>query len=278
MSSRPSLRAAALAAGAAVGALLLAGPVHAQTVRMFDDAPSIETLRQILIPESKPGGLSRRIEIPRRDAVAGPSMIRPTSGESGGPAAGAPANPPASEMAASPAPAAAETPAATAPAPTAAPSSAEIAPAAPAPTDRHRVAASAPTPESARPMQKAALPEAAPAAKSAVADVVGFRINFDLNSSMIPPAYETYVDRIGVLMQQEPSLSLLIEGHTDALGSDAYNMQLSERRAIAVARYLVVRHGIAPERLQVAGKGKSEPLLEDPYDPRNRRVQFIRTE
>jgi outer membrane protein OmpA-like peptidoglycan-associated protein len=79
-------------------------------------------------------------------------------------------------------------------------------------------------------------------------------------------------------MQQEPSLSLLIEGHTDALGPDRYNFELSERRAIAVARYLVVHHGIAPERLQVAGKGKSEPLLSDPYDPRNRRVQFIRTE
>jgi outer membrane protein OmpA-like peptidoglycan-associated protein len=79
-------------------------------------------------------------------------------------------------------------------------------------------------------------------------------------------------------MQQEPALSLLIEGHTDALGSDRYNLELSERRAIAVARYLVVHHGIAPERLQVAGKGKSEPLLSDPYDPRNRRVQFIRAE
>jgi outer membrane protein OmpA-like peptidoglycan-associated protein len=252
---------AALAAGIAVEALLLAGPAHAQNVQMFDDAPSIETLRSILIPESKPGGLSRRIEIPRRDAVAAPSMVQPTSSEAG-----------AATAAMSPAPA--ETPAAAAPV-----TPPDPAPAAqmPRPAASPKVALSAPKPAIARPVEKAALPDPAPD-KTSVKDAVGFRINFDLNSSVVPPAYEIYVDRIGMLMQQEPSLSLLIEGHTDALGSDRYNLELSERRAIAVARYLVVHHGIAPERLQVAGKGKSEPLLSDPYDPRNRRVQFIRAE
>jgi outer membrane protein OmpA-like peptidoglycan-associated protein len=117
-----------------------------------------------------------------------------------------------------------------------------------------------------------------PKPKAGVADAVGFRINFALNSVIIPSAYEPYIDRIGELMRQEPTLALLVEGHTDALGSDKYNVDLSERRAVAVARYLVVRHGIDPERLRVAGKGKSEPLLHDPYDPRNRRVQFLRAE
>jgi outer membrane protein OmpA-like peptidoglycan-associated protein len=115
-----------------------------------------------------------------------------------------------------------------------------------------------------------------PAAGSA--DAVGFRINFALDSALIPAAYEGYIDRVGALMQQEPALALRVEGHTDARGSDHYNDELSERRAIAVARHLVLRHGIEPERLRIAGKGKSEPLMEDRYDPRNRRVQFLRVQ
>jgi outer membrane protein OmpA-like peptidoglycan-associated protein len=73
-------------------------------------------------------------------------------------------------------------------------------------------------------------------------------------------------------------VKLLIEGHTDATGSDSYNLRLSRLRAMAVAEYLVTRQDIDPERLRVAGKGRNEPLTDDPYDPRNRRVQFIRTE
>jgi outer membrane protein OmpA-like peptidoglycan-associated protein len=68
----------------------------------------------------------------------------------------------------------------------------------------------------------------------------------------------------------------LIEGHTDAVGSDAYNLDLSKRRAVAVALYLVNQMGISPDRLAVAGKGKTEPLTDDPYDAANRRVQFAR--
>src|SRR5919206_28796 len=97
------------------------------------------------------------------------------------------------------------------------------------------------------------------AAGSAVGSV-GFRINFALNSAAVPPTYFPYVDRIGELLRQEVQVKLLIEGHTDATGSDAYNLDLSQRRAIAVAEYLVRRQGIDPERLLVTGKGKREPL------------------
>jgi OmpA-OmpF porin, OOP family len=149
----------------------------------------------------------------------------------------------------------------------------------------------APTPKTDAPVRTAvqsaaAPPQGAAATKPAegaepaapVADAVGFRISFALNSAIVPPAYERHIDRIGELLRQEAGLKLLVEGHTDALGSDEYNLELSKRRALSVARYLVAHHGIEPERLQVAGKGKTEPLLDNAYDPRNRRVQFLRVE
>jgi OmpA-OmpF porin, OOP family len=267
MFCHPSSRAAALAAAVSLQALLLSGSALAQTVQMFEQAPSIEELRKILIPETRPGGLSRKIEIPHRGSVAPAPMIQPAATVSA-------ADGPGSAPAAPPSPPAATAPAAAAPAPVAA------APAAPAPAAPAPAAIAATPPKAVEPTVMAARPgDDVPMPKAAgVADAVGFRINFALNSAVIPPVYESYIDSIGALMQQEPALKLLVEGHTDALGSDQYNNELSERRAVAVARHLVLRHNIDPERLQVAGKGKSEPLMRDAYDPRNRRVQFLRTE
>jgi len=69
--------------------------------------------------------------------------------------------------------------------------------------------------------------------------------------------------------------SVMIQGHTDAVGSDFYNEELSQRRALAVKRYLVATHGIDPSRLRTMGVGKYEPLPgRDPFAPENRRVQF----
>jgi outer membrane protein OmpA-like peptidoglycan-associated protein len=65
-----------------------------------------------------------------------------------------------------------------------------------------------------------------------------------------------------------------LAGHTDAVGSDEANDQLSLERANAVRRFLVAEHGIAPERLDVAGYGKRQLLFEEaPEDARNRRVE-----
>src|SRR5260370_26248682 len=56
-----------------------------------------------------------------------------------------------------------------------------------------------------------------------------------------------------------PSLHLAVEVHTDSVGSDAYNRQLSERRAQAVRDYLV-QQGISPDAIAASGFGKSEPV------------------
>jgi outer membrane protein OmpA-like peptidoglycan-associated protein len=67
----------------------------------------------------------------------------------------------------------------------------------------------------------------------------------------------------------------VVEGHTDAIGTDAYNIELSQRRAAAVKQYLVTVHGIEPERLKHIGFGKYRPIEgADPFAAENRRVQF----
>lgn len=115
--------------------------------------------------------------------------------------------------------------------------------------------------------QAAAEPEAAPQA-------FGFRINFALNSAEIPAESASYIDAVGALMKEDPTLGLTVEGHTDASGNLPYNMLLSQRRAVSVGEYLVRVHQIDPKRITVDGKGPTAPLAADPYDGRNRRVEF----
>jgi outer membrane protein OmpA-like peptidoglycan-associated protein len=107
-------------------------------------------------------------------------------------------------------------------------------------------------------------------------NAVAFHINFAFGSDVLPSTYRLHLDRIVDLMKAETRLALTVEGHTDAYGSDAYNIELSRRRAVSVMRYLV-EHGIAGSRLVAVGKGKSAPLTANPFDPSNRRVQFVST-
>lgn len=237
-----ALAALAIGAGLSVRAYAQAqGPAE---VRIFEDTPSIEELRAILIPESMPGA-SRKIVLPGRDAPEPSRPIQPA-------AAAMPVNAP------SPAPMPAAMPVAM---PAAMPMAAPMTAPASMPVARHERAS-------------------APAVRQAAQEepgAVGFHINFAFDSAAIPHASQPQLDRIVQLMREVPTLALSIEGHTDAAGSAGYNLDLSRQRAIAVARYLVVQ-GIDPERLEAVGKGKTEPLTADPYAPQNRRVQFLRRE
>jgi outer membrane protein OmpA-like peptidoglycan-associated protein len=72
-----------------------------------------------------------------------------------------------------------------------------------------------------------------------------------------------------------PRVRVVIEGHTDALGSDEYNLVLAFKRAMAVKTYLVQRHGVEPDSLRVVALGEAAPLNRaNPSAPENRRVEF----
>jgi|tagenome__1003787_1003787.scaffolds.fasta_scaffold20923442_2 outer membrane protein OmpA-like peptidoglycan-associated protein len=105
----------------------------------------------------------------------------------------------------------------------------------------------------------------------------GFLIHFGFNSTDILPESRPYLDSVGAMLRlpEARGRSVVIVGHTDAVGSEQYNQGLSERRAAAVRAYIAREFGIPADRLKIEGKGKREPITgADPYAPENRRVEF----
>jgi len=104
-------------------------------------------------------------------------------------------------------------------------------------------------------------------------------IRFALDSVILTLGAKRQLDTLAAAMGWSglDGARFLLAGHTDATGTRAYNLALSERRAVAVRRYLVIRHGIDPARLDVLGWG--EERLKHPGDPAsaiNRRVEVVR--
>lgn len=106
-------------------------------------------------------------------------------------------------------------------------------------------------------------------------------IYFDFNSDRIRKESDPVLKEIGEALARHPDWTITINGHTDNVGGDAYNLKLSQRRAEAVTRALVERHGIAAARLRSSGMGAGSPI--EPNDTpegraRNRRVELVRVE
>jgi hypothetical protein len=109
--------------------------------------------------------------------------------------------------------------------------------------------------------------------------VTVYGIYFAYNSHELREESEAVLAEIGAVMERNPEWSLAIQGHTDNIGGDAFNRELSERRAAAVRRALVERYGIAEGRLSTSGHGASQPrATNETVDgrARNRRVELIR--
>jgi outer membrane protein OmpA-like peptidoglycan-associated protein len=122
-----------------------------------------------------------------------------------------------------------------------------------------------------------AAPSTAPApAPAAAPGTLAVAVAFAFGSADLTPPARAQLDSIAEgLKLLKADAAVVIEGHTDSVGPDAYNLALSDRRAAAVKRYLVERHGIAEQRLATIGKGKTEPLADTPPNAaRNRRVAF----
>lgn len=118
------------------------------------------------------------------------------------------------------------------------------------------------------------IPEQVATAPAPEPTTIGYRIQFAYDSAEIQAESRSFLDQLGQLLQSEPALVLAVEGHTDATGSAAYNLGLSQRRAAAVQSYLSTVWQVPAERLTVSGKGESEPLTADGNAAENRRVQF----
>lgn len=107
---------------------------------------------------------------------------------------------------------------------------------------------------------------------------IDLKIEFDIDKADIRPQYQDEVKRVADFMTQYPSTTAVIEGHTDDVGDDDYNMKLSQRRAEAVVNSLVANFGIDRSRLSAKGYGKTSPLTTNATEEgkqRNRRIQAV---
>ena len=106
---------------------------------------------------------------------------------------------------------------------------------------------------------------------------VNLYVNFAYKSADLDQDARIVLDRLGAALKDDRLVEwdFLIGGHTDAVVSDAYNLTLSDRRALSVKNYLVQVHGISERRLIEKGFGESRLLnTSSPDDGVNRRVQI----
>lgn len=104
-------------------------------------------------------------------------------------------------------------------------------------------------------------------------------INFDFDKAEIKPEFEKDLENAGrFILEHKDVPYILIAGYTDSVGEDAYNRQLSERRAQAVVEYLVSKYDIDARRLAARGYGEERPVAgNDTEEGRseNRRVEVV---
>lgn len=106
-----------------------------------------------------------------------------------------------------------------------------------------------------------------------------YGIEFDFDKADIREASRPTLDEIAKLLKSQPELAVVVTGHTDAKGKFDYNVDLSKRRAAAVAEELTEKYGIAASRLTPFGAGMSSPVASNDDDAgraKNRRVELVK--
>ena len=129
-------------------------------------------------------------------------------------------------------------------------------------------------PEAAPPAPPPPPPKPAPVVRKTI---VLPGVNFAFNSAELRPGAKEILDRDVIPeLKADPELQVLVEGHTDSVGNDAYNEKLSGQRAGSVWKYLV-SNGIDSSRIQAKGLGESQPIASNDTPEgraKNRRVEI----
>jgi outer membrane protein OmpA-like peptidoglycan-associated protein len=100
---------------------------------------------------------------------------------------------------------------------------------------------------------------------------------FDTGAATLKPGADLSLDRLASYLKAHPQTKVLIEGHTDSQGSEEYNEALSQRRADAVEKALVLR-GVSPDVISTVGRGKAYPVATNETAAgrqQNRRVEIV---
>lgn len=100
---------------------------------------------------------------------------------------------------------------------------------------------------------------------------------FEFNEATLKPGSQREISRLAAALKEHPNRDLIVEGHTDSVGSDTYNQRLSWQRAEAVKQALV-RGGIDPSRITARGYGEAYPVASNETvagRQQNRRVEVV---
>ncbi len=105
-------------------------------------------------------------------------------------------------------------------------------------------------------------------------------VKFEFDSDRLLPESKVILKEVAETLNAYPQIKVDVEGHTDSIGTDAYNLGLSERRSIAVQQFLST-NGVTKGRLRPVGYGESNPIDTNETEAgreNNRRVEFKVTE
>ncbi|HEX2279606.1 MAG TPA: OmpA family protein, partial [Candidatus Tectomicrobia bacterium] len=120
-------------------------------------------------------------------------------------------------------------------------------------------------------------PPPAPPAERRVERIVLQSVHFEFDKSRLTPLGRQVLDDAAQKLQSNPTLSVEIEGHTDSVGTELYNLGLGKRRAEVVKGYLVLRHQVDPKRMTTLSYGETRPIADNRTEQgraQNRRVEF----
>ncbi|RMD96209.1 MAG: AMIN domain-containing protein [Calditrichaeota bacterium] len=108
--------------------------------------------------------------------------------------------------------------------------------------------------------------------------LVSLRINFDFDSAVIRPSEFETMHKVAEILNTYPESQVWIAGHTDSIGTEEYNVHLSQRRMQSVMNYLITKENIDPDRFFMPlAYGESRPIADNGTEAgraRNRRVDF----
>jgi OOP family OmpA-OmpF porin len=102
-------------------------------------------------------------------------------------------------------------------------------------------------------------------------------VHFEFDKSRLTPLGRRVLDEAAQKLQENPGLTVEIEGHTDSIGTDLYNLGLGKRRAEVVKGYLALQHQVEPNRMTALTYGESRPIADNSTPEGralNRRVEF----
>ena len=113
----------------------------------------------------------------------------------------------------------------------------------------------------------------------AAGKLVTYGIRFGTGSDVVLPESAPVLRQVAAYMESNPAVKLKVTGHTDNVGTPASNLDLSKRRAAAVARVLAEQLGVAADRLTTDGRGDTQALASNAGPEgraMNRRVEFAK--